>query len=71
MQDLIWSVLGRFGDERLETRLEDFGVNSWGVTTDQLQTLWSDAKAELGIPEVSPAKIDLERYLPVGGQTAD
>jgi hypothetical protein len=67
--DLMWAVLARFGDRKLEARLEKFSDDCSSATSDQLRALWSEAKSELAIPEVPPTEIETERYLPVGGRT--
>ena len=69
VRDLLWTVLARFGDTQLEERLEQEGTRSWDATPEQLRSLWSEAKYELGIPEVPPTEIELDTYIPVGGRT--
>ncbi len=69
VRDLLWTVLARFGDTQLEERLEQQGITSWDATPQQLRSLWSAAKYELGIPEVPPTEIELGSYVPVGGRT--
>jgi hypothetical protein len=68
-QDLMWAVLARQGDTRLQERLKETGTESWEVTPERLRELWSAAKRELGIHDVPASEIDLERYLPVGART--
>lgn len=68
-QDLLWAVLARAGDTEPETRLEEIGAKCWDVTPEQLRLIWLKAKGQLGIPDVSPAQIQLEEALPVGGRT--
>lgn len=67
--DLLFAVLARFGDTEPEARLEEIGAQPWDVTPGQLRRLWSEAKGQLGIPDVPPAQIELEEYRPVGGRT--
>ncbi len=68
---LVWVVLERFGDTGLEARLKGYGVRKHMINPDQLRSLWSDAKSELGLPDVSPTEIDLEDFFPVGGLWPD
>ena len=67
--DLMWALLARSGDGRPEARLEELGAETWDVTPGQLRQIWSEAKGQLGVPDVPPAEIELEEYRPVGGRT--
>jgi len=68
-QDLLWTVLHRFGDRAPQERMTALGANSWDVTPDQLRGIWSDAKSELDIPDAAAVEVEIVPYIPVGGRT--
>ncbi len=68
-QDLLWAVLRRAGDEQGDKRLAKLGVDPWELTFEQLRQVWVEAKTELGLPDLPPAKLDFGDHLPVGGDT--
>lgn len=62
-------ILQRYGDTDVETRLRPLGDKFADVSPDQVRTLWENARKELAIPKVSPAKILDEEVWGVASNT--
>ena len=68
-EELLLALLVRFGDPEPEKYLESLGGGRQSDDVKALREFWIEIKHALSIPDVTPLSPELERHLPVGGQT--